>query len=212
MATTITAGNATNGLAFSADNTGAFEFKTGTGSGTTAVSISTAQVVTFAGNVSGVIKSGTAVASTSGTSIDFTGIPSTAKRITVMFSGFSTSGASNYLVQLGDAGGFETTGYLSAGAYIATGAAASTAFTTGFGIQNGGGGSGTITHGAMIISQQNSATNTWAAIGNFINSDSARTLYMAGVKPLSDVLTQVRITTVNGTDTFDAGTVNILWE
>jgi hypothetical protein len=156
--------------------------------------------------------SGTAVASTSGTSIDFTSIPSWVKRITVMFNGFSTNGSSNYLVQLGDAGGFETTGYLSAGAYIASGAAPSTAFTTGLGIQNGGAGSATITHGAMIISLQNSATNTWAAIGNFINTDSARTLYMAGTKPLSDTLTQVRITTVNGTDTFDAGTINIMWE
>lgn len=177
-----------------------------------AVSGSTTQtLVNVTGTLAPVV-SGTAVASTSGTSIDFTGIPSWVKRITVMFNGFSTNGSSNYLVQLGDAGGFETTGYLSAGAYIATSAAASTAFTTGLGIQNGGAGSGTITHGAMIISLQNSATNTWAAIGNFINTDTARTLYMAGTKPLSDVLTQVRITTVNGTDTFDAGTINILYE
>jgi hypothetical protein len=171
-----------------------------------------AGVITNSGAVYDSIQTKTAVASTSGTSIDFTSIPSWVKRITVMFNGFSTNGSSNYLVQLGDAGGIETTGYLGAGAYIASGAAASTAFTTGFGIQNGAAGSGAITHGAMIISLQNSATNTWTAIGNFCNSDTARTLYMAGVKPLSDVLTQVRITTVNGTDTFDAGTINILYE
>lgn len=43
MATTITAGNATNGLAFSADNAGILELKTGTGAGTTAVTINASQ-------------------------------------------------------------------------------------------------------------------------------------------------------------------------
>ena len=171
-----------------------------------------AGVTTNTGAVYNGLQTGTAVASTSGTSVDFTSIPSWVKRVTVMFNGFSTNGSSNYLVQLGDAGGIEATGYLGAGAYIASAAVASTAFTTGFGIQNGAGGAAAITHGAMIISQQNSATNTWTAIGNFCNSDTARTLYMAGVKSLSDVLTQVRVTTVNGTDTFDAGSINIIYE
>jgi hypothetical protein len=209
MATTITAGNATNGLAFSADNTGILELKTGTGAGTTALTISTAQAVTFAGNVSGVIKSGTAVTLTNQTTVDFINIPSTAKRITVMFHGFSTNGASNYLVQLGDAGGIEATGYLSTASYIATGAVASTAFTTGFGFYNGGG-STTINHGVMIINLLGS--NSWDTFGNLCNTGTARTHFMAGGKTLSDTLTTVRITTVNGTDLMNAGTINILWE
>ena len=52
MATTITAGNATNGAAISSDNTGILELKSGTGSGTTAVTIGTDQSVTFAGAIS----------------------------------------------------------------------------------------------------------------------------------------------------------------
>jgi hypothetical protein len=48
MATTITAGNATNGAAISSDNTGILELKSGTGSGTTAMTVSTGQAVTFA--------------------------------------------------------------------------------------------------------------------------------------------------------------------
>ena len=52
MSTVITAGNATNGLSLTADNTGAFEFKTGTGAGTTAITVSSAQAVSVAGNLS----------------------------------------------------------------------------------------------------------------------------------------------------------------
>jgi len=61
----------------------------------------------------GAITSATAQASTSGTSIDFTSIPSWVKRITVMFNGVSLSGTSSILIQLGDSGGFENTGYVS---------------------------------------------------------------------------------------------------
>jgi len=67
---------------------------------------------TFNGTV-GLLVSGTAVASTSNTSIDFTSIPAGVRRITVMFDAVSTSGTSNWLIQLGDSGGIENTGYLS---------------------------------------------------------------------------------------------------
>jgi hypothetical protein len=56
MASTITAGNATNGLALSCDNTGILELKTGTGSGTTAVTIDASQNVTLATGIAGDFK------------------------------------------------------------------------------------------------------------------------------------------------------------
>jgi hypothetical protein len=77
------------------------------------------------------ITSGTAVASTSGTSIDFTSIPSWVKRITVMLNGVSTSGTSIPLIQLGDSGGIENTGY-SAVAGASTSAGVWGASTVGF--------------------------------------------------------------------------------
>ena len=156
------------------------------------------------------IVSGTAVASTSGTSIDFTGIPSWVKRITVMFSGFSTNGASNYLIQSGS-GSVENTGYL--GASTATAASASTTnFTTGFGISNGGAATANIINGVGTIVLMNSSTNLWAF--NFVggNSDSTRAVFSGGSKAFSGTIDRVRITTVNGTDTFDAGSINILYE
>ena len=156
--------------------------------------------------VSSNIVSGTAVASTSGTSIDFTSIPSWVKRITVMFQGVSTNGTSSPLIQLGDAGGIETTGYISTGTSAAN-IVGTTNSTAGFIIY------------AVAASNTNSghyvftliSGNTWIGSGVFKNA-TGTTCLNAGDKTLSDTLTQVRITTANGTDTFDAGSINILYE
>lgn len=162
--------------------------------------------------VNGSIISGTSKAfnwngSSSNTSLDFTSIPSWAKRITVMFSGISTNGTSNLIIQLGDSGGFETTSYLGAGSFTGSSSGASN-YTTGFGFP--GANAANVGHGSVQINNING--NEWTAFGVIGLSSSAFTLHTGGTKTLSDTLTQVRITTVNGTDTFDAGTVNILYE
>jgi len=156
-----------------------------------------------------VITSGTAQVSTSGTNIDFTGIPSWVKRVTVMFSGVSTNGTSIKQIQLGDAGGFETTGYLGAGIQLtdATSVNAAT-ITTGFGIRSVL--AADTINGAVVITILTG--NTWAAQGALTDSSRSAGYLVGGAKALSDVLTQVRITTVGGTDTFDAGSINILYE
>jgi hypothetical protein len=155
------------------------------------------------------IVSGTAVASTSGTSIDFTGIPSWVKRVTVMLAGVSTSGTSNLQIQVGG-GSVQTSGYLGSCGYI-SGTPASALFTAGFGIANTVG-AGSIEHGALTLSLLDSATNTWIASGTFALSDGAVAFATAGRKVVTTALDRVRITTVNGTDTFDAGSINILYE
>jgi hypothetical protein len=207
MATVITAGNATNGLSFNADNTGSFEFKTGTGAGTTAITVSSAQVVNFAAapTGAGMLTSGTSV-SASGTSVDFTSIPSWVKRITVMFSGVSTNGTSQTQIQLGDAGGFETSGYVGTTGYNASYVNYSSGFTfdTASSVS-----AATVRYGAMILNYVGS--NMWVVCGTGGTGGSA-VFYFGGAKTLSDTLTQVRITTVNGTDTFDLGSINILYE
>jgi len=153
--------------------------------------------------------SGTAVASTSGTSIDFTGIPSWVKRITIMFNGVSTNGTSNIQVQVGS-GSFSTTSYLSSVAVINAGTSQAGS-TTGIIVTNGlaaaNNFSGLITF-ALI------ASNQWVASGNTQHSTATGAMFMAaGYTPaLANVLDRVRITTVGGTDTFDAGSINILYE
>ena len=151
------------------------------------------------------ITSGTAVASTSGTSIDFTGIPSWVKRITVMLAGVSTSGTSDIQIQLGDSGGIENTGYVSTASVNGTTLATSTA---GF-ITSGTTAAATTVNGWYAICLIGS--NIWTGGGSLARADGNMN-NAGGAKTLSDTLTQIRITTVNGTDTFDAGSINILYE
>ena len=150
------------------------------------------------------IVSGTAVASTSGTSVDFTSIPSWVKRVTVMFNGVSVSGTSNILVQIGTSGGVVATGYTASSSSGAS-SVGTTSVTVGFNIRTGAG-TDTI-YGSMIIS--NISSNAW--VSN--HSLGAALFYVGGGSiTLSGTLDRVRITTVNGTDTFDAGSINLLWE
>jgi hypothetical protein len=158
---------------------------------------------------SSVITSGTSQASTSGTSIDFTSIPSWVKRITVMLQGVSTNGSSVPIMRLGTSGGFVTSGYASGGIY--TGAST---------------GSGNRTDGLLLCGNafDSSATlqghavltnfsgNAWVQSFVFGQSNSAYAVMGGGSITLASALTQIRITMVNGTDTFDAGSINILYE
>ena len=162
-----------------------------------------------AGRASSLV-SGTSQASTSGTSIDFTGIPSWVKRVTVMLNGVSTNGTNQLLFQLGDAGGVETTGYASNALTSSTSAALNTTnSTTGF--QGGSvGSSSNLFSGAVVFTALGS--NAFVCQGSISNTGDSRFMSISGGKTLSDTLTQVRITTVGGTDTFDAGSINILYE
>jgi hypothetical protein len=157
--------------------------------------------------------SGTAVTA-SGTAVNFTGIPSWAKRITVMFSGVSTNGTSAPQIQIGDSGGIETSGYVAGGGIGQMSQAwVVTAFTSGFPVApaNAAWGATALFHGSMTLT--NLTGNVWVANAVFYNSTATIQVYLtAGSKTLSDTLTQVRITTVNGTDNFDAGTINIIYE
>jgi hypothetical protein len=161
---------------------------------------------------SGAFVAGTAVASTSGTSIDFTSIPSWVKRITVMFSGVSTNGTSLPMVQLGDSGGIEATGYTAGSSLFGVSGMNSANYTTGFAIKNDAVAT-TIMDGFVTLNLFNSSTNTWVAGGNlYAPTPTSYLAMLSGAKSLSATLDRVRITTVNGTDTFDAGSINILYE
>ena len=249
MSSTISAGTTSGtAIAISGDTSGQLVLQTN--GSTTAVTISTGQVVTLAqplpvasggsgvttstgtganvlgtsptlatpvlsGSVTGtytlagtptmgasLITSGTTVASTSGTSIDFTGIPSWVKRITVMLSGVSTNGTSNHLIRLGDSTGFQITGYISMSQY----GTSSATDTTGLLVANSIG-TAEAQVGFFVITTLGS--NRWVLSGA-AHTNVQR--IASGSVTLSGTLDRVRITTVNGTDTFDAGSINILYE
>ena len=122
-----------------------------------------------------------------------------------MFNGVSTSGTSPVQIQIGDAGGIEATGYLSGAQTV--GSAAN--ITTGFSLEQSCAGT-SVRHGMAFISTLGSNIWSYSTITN--RSDTTAISWGAGSKTLSDTLDRVRITTVNGTDTFDAGSINILYE
>jgi hypothetical protein len=173
-----------------------------------AVAGSTTQTLVAATGTLAPIVSGTAVASTSGTLIDFTGIPSWVKRITVMLDAVSTSGASIVMIRIGSSSGIESTGYAAHSGTIEGAGIGSLDHTAGFGISQAG--SATYTFGGFFT-LCNLTGNTWVLSGT-ARQFSSRVTMSGGSKTLAGVLTQLRLTTVNGTDTFDAGLVNIMYE
>lgn len=160
------------------------------------------------GMSSSIITSATSVASTSGTSIDFTSIPSWVKRITVVFNGVSTSGSSFWLLRLGTGGTPETTGYDSVGNNCQT---SNTLTTSTAGFVAYANASAYVVSGSMVLT--NISGNIWICSGLLGTSTGAAVQFTTtGTKTLGGILNMVRLTTVNGTDTFDAGSINILYE
>jgi hypothetical protein len=144
---------------------------------------------------------------TSGTSVEFTGIPSWVKRITVMFNGVGTNGTAPVLVQLGTGSTptYTTSGYKS---YVLFngGTTSST-----YGLTTVGVGAGDQRWGSMIIST--SGSNNWAeVVGNAVGTNGGAG---GGGIALGGQLTALRLigsTTGSPVDTFDEGSVNILYE
>ena len=157
---------------------------------------------------SGAFVAGTAVASTSGTSIDFTSIPSWVKRVTVCFNAVSISGGSQFLIQLGTSGGVVSSGYAGAGTRYSGGTLFAGNSTAGCYFANV---TATTYSGSIIFT--NTSSNLWNWQGQ-LGTPSATEMgnMTAGGINLGGALTRVRITTVNGTDTYTAGLINILYE
>jgi hypothetical protein len=162
--------------------------------------------------VSSNIVSGTAQASTSGTSIDFTSIPSWVKRITVMLNGVSTSGTSFWALRVGTSSGIASTGYAGgAGEIYTVNNIATNSSASEIALQAGTPAAADTYNG--IITIVNLSGNIWSYSGNIFRSAATnRSATTAGTVTLSATLDRVRLTTVGGTDTFDAGSINILYE
>lgn len=154
----------------------------------------------------GLINAGTAVASTSGTIITFTGIPAGVKRVTLMLSGVSTSGTANKLVQIGS-GSLATTNYVSTSTNWNGSAGSNVSSTSGF-ILRSNASADTL---ASVVTICLASGSSWVSSHSGKNNVST-TLCGGGTVTISGVLDRVAITTDNATDTFTAGIVNIFWE
>lgn len=163
-------------------------------------------VAALAGDIG--ISLGAAVNSTTGVAVDFVGIPSTARRLTVMFAGVATNGSSVPLVQLGS-GSLQTTGYVGSIAGIANGVPPATASpTAGFGIYSTS--SANLLHGQMTLSHM--GNNVWTSEHHLSLPSGGVVLTGSGGVALGGVLDRLRVTPTNGVDTFRAGIINLAWE
>lgn len=173
-----------------------------------AITISGTDGVGVTGNV-GALTAGTAVASTSGTSIDFTGIPSWVKRVTVLLNGVSLNGTALILIQAGTSSGVVATGYSGAMA-LPGNATATQAVALSSGIQIYGLVAAQASSGSVQFSLVSGTT--WVFSGSYGIHAIPYAATLGGTVTLGGVLDRIRITTTNGTDTFDAGSINILYE
>ena len=211
----ITAGTTLGGgLLYDSDTTGNLQIKTG-GSATTTATFHSNLATVFNGEVyisdaplRATLASGTANTTVSGgTVIIHDGIPTWARRVTILYSGLSTNGTNPIVIQAGS-GTFKTTGYLGAAAVIE----GTTGYTVGFGIGNSNVSNADLHHGTIVLNLLNSSTNTWVASGTAARSDAVEAGFTGGAVALAGALDRIRITTVGGTDLFDAGVTNIMWE
>lgn len=151
-----------------------------------------------------------AQATTSGTNIDITGIPSWAKKITITLHGVSTNGVNSLLIQQGTSSGIATSGYSGSSTTLGLNTIASSAAVAGLSLDMGSGNTAAATrHGTVVLTKV--SNNNWVSSG-FIHGTAGYGCIADNSIALAGELDRIRLTTVNGTDTFDAGSVSILVE
>jgi hypothetical protein len=161
----------------------------------------------FVAGTSSAITRGTAVDATSGTAITFTGIPSWVKKVTITLNGVSTSGSSYFALRIGS-GSIDTTSYVSSSTVTYGVNLASTQGTSSYVIYSD------VASNALSGSIEliNISGNIWIASGVISIYSVNAMITLGGTHTTSSTLDRVQLTTLNGTDTFDAGSVNILYE
>ena len=195
-------------VVISGDTSGAITVAAPAVAGTNTITLPAVTGTAVVAGQNSAITSGTSVASTSGTSVDFTSLPSWIKRITVLLNVVSTSGTSLIRFQLGTGGTPTTTGYAATASTAGPTWGGSGSSTSGFDSYADTSASWTRS-GALVFT--NISGNIWICTGAYQYTATYQVLF-SGIVTLSGTLNMVRITTVNGTDTFDAGSINILYE
>lgn len=151
-------------------------------------------------------------ATTSGSAVDFTGIPSWARRVTLIFRGVSTSGTSEVIVQMGTSAGMQASGYT--GGYVAPLPASSNAGGThsiGFALTANTGAVDSRS-GALVLVSPDGLVWVASGLGSAQVSGGANASFSSGLIQLTGSLDRLRLRAVNGTDVFDAGSVSLLIE
>jgi len=204
----------TSGIATAGGNDGSLYIQTGpAGSPVNAITINSSGQATLLNTPlittpnASLLNVGVALTTTSGTAQGFTGIPAWVNRITMSLSQVGTSSTSLKQIQIGS-GSYATTGYLGASSTMSS-AVASVTSTTGFPIDSPY--AADRLNGSVVLTRVTG--NNWVASGVLVaNAGTNQTITCGGQITLGGVLDRIQLTTVNGTDTFAAGSLNIFWE
>jgi len=165
----------------------------------------TVQTTAASGGSSGTYM--TPQSTTSGNVINFSGIPTSVTTVEILFDTVSISGSGHILIQIGDSGGIETTGYTSSSSGVSDGAGVETS-TSGFIVR--GAGSSRAFSGVLTLRRFTPTGNLWVISGTVGTASDAITVLVGGRKTLSGNLDRVRITTTAGN--FDSGQINIVYK
>lgn len=174
--------------------------------------LKTAQAITALAPGGGGLTLGTPVATTSGTSKDYISLPAGLKRITIMFNGVSNNAGSILLLRVGDSTGFYTTGYGGAAGYLQnTNLAGVYTNSAGFSLVSGS--AGNVLSGNATLTLLDPTNHIWTVSYAFgVTASATFGVVGGGVIDLANALDRIRLTSTNGTDTFDAGSINISYE
>jgi hypothetical protein len=146
---------------------------------------------------------GTEQASTSGNTVTFSSIPAGTKMIIISLEGVSLNGtAGNFTVQIGDAGGLETSGYLG-GAWASSGLTSTAGEAFRLYSQN----ASDLMSGHVILTLKDASNFTWISSSTIWGVNTSA--ISGGLKSLSAELTQVAVKA--SADSFDAGSINIMY-
>jgi len=152
------------------------------------------------------------IPTTSGTSIDFIGIGAWAKRVTINFNGVSTNGTNTFALQMGTSGGIQTNAYSNVRTITNTTGSATAASSTGYFEIAGPSSAASSCTGQAILTLLDATNGIWVLSSQLGDVPNTRFYQCAGSKPLSGILDRIRLTTSTGTDTFDAGSINVTYE
>jgi hypothetical protein len=148
---------------------------------------------------------------TTNTLIEYTSIPSWVKRITLLLDGVSTSSTGVLTVRIGTASGIENTGYTSVVSNVATSTVGTqSGVVSGFELVTTG--LATYTYAGQYV-LTNITGNTWVLTGSLhVGGVTTSQQFISGRKAVASILTRIQLTTTGGTDFFDGGSINIVYE
>jgi hypothetical protein len=195
-------------LSGSAGGAGAFTITVPSSANTRTLTLPDGNGTFTVNGVNSNLVAGTAITSATGSSLDFASIPSWVERITISLDNISFAALGAAVVRLGVSNTLVTSGYTAARISFTTSPAI--VYTS---VTDGIASFGTSAAAATVIGHivlTNLTGNQWVASGQVTRTTDNICMTTAGSITLAGALTNLSVVAI--TSTFDAGSINILYE